>query len=60
MFGIGIKELVIILVIVLIIFGPAILPNLGGSIGKAIKNFRKSTDEPEKKPDDMTKAGNKS
>ena len=38
--GIGIPELVIILVVVLLIFGPKNLPKLGSAIGKATKNLR--------------------
>lgn len=47
MFGIGIPELVIILVIVLIIFGANRLPEIGGGLGRAIQNFRKATNEPD-------------
>jgi sec-independent protein translocase protein TatA len=47
MFGIGVPELVIILVIVLIIFGAGKLPEIGGAIGKSIKNFKKATREPD-------------
>lgn len=47
MFGIGIPELLIILVIVLIIFGANKLPEIGAGMGKAIKNFKKATNEPE-------------
>jgi sec-independent protein translocase protein TatA len=42
-------HLIIILVIVMIIFGPGKLPELGASIGKAIGGFKKAMDEPEKK-----------
>ncbi len=49
MFGIGMQELIIVLVIALIIFGPGKLPELGNSIGKAIRGFKKSMDEPEEK-----------
>jgi len=49
MFGIGIPELIIILVIALIFFAPGKLPELGSTIGKAIRGFKKSVDEPEEK-----------
>ncbi|MDY6905247.1 MAG: twin-arginine translocase TatA/TatE family subunit [Thermodesulfobacteriota bacterium] len=51
MFGIGMPELLIILVIVLVVFGAGKLPDLGAGLGKGIKNFKKATseiDEPEK------------
>ena len=47
-------HLIIILVIVLIIFGPCKLPELGSSIGKAIKVFKKAMEEPEHKPENTT------
>jgi sec-independent protein translocase protein TatA len=40
-------HLLVLLVIVLIIFGPGKLPELGNSIGKAIKGFKKTMDEPD-------------
>ena len=40
--GIGIPELIIVLVIVMIIFGVGRLPEIGGAMGRAIKEFRKS------------------
>ena len=43
MFGIGMPELVVILVIVLIIFGAGKLPQIGEGIGKGIRNFKKAT-----------------
>lgn len=49
MFGIGMPELIIILVIILIIFGAGKLPEIGGGMGKAIKNFKTATTETERK-----------
>ncbi len=49
MFGIGMQELIIILIIVLIIFGAGKLPEIGAGLGKAIKNFKSATSESEKK-----------
>jgi TatA/E family protein of Tat protein translocase len=46
MFGsLGMPELVIILVIALIVFGPRKLPELGRSLGKSIGEFRKASNE---------------
>ena len=45
MFGIGIPELLIILVIVLVIFGANKLPEIGSGMGRAIKNFKKAVKE---------------
>lgn len=42
MFGIGMPELIVILVIILIIFGAAKLPEIGRALGKAIKEFKKA------------------
>ncbi|MCP4745167.1 MAG: twin-arginine translocase TatA/TatE family subunit [Desulfobacteraceae bacterium] len=50
MFGIGMPELIIILVIILIIFGVGKLPEIGGGLGKAIKNFRSASND-EQKPE---------
>ncbi len=43
MFGIGVPELIIILIIVLIIFGAGKLPEIGAGLGKGIRNFKKAT-----------------
>jgi len=47
MFGLGTTELILILAIVLIIFGVGRLPDIGSGMGKAIKNFKKATDDSE-------------
>jgi sec-independent protein translocase protein TatA len=47
MFGFGIGEMLVILVIVLIIFGAGRLPELGEGLGKGIRNFRKAASEPD-------------
>ena len=45
MFGIGMPELVIIFVIALLVFGPKELPKIGKTIGKAMGEFRRASDE---------------
>ncbi len=51
MFGIGMPELIIILIIILIIFGAGKLPEIGAGIGKGIRNFKKATHE---KPEEIS------
>ena len=47
MFGIGMQELLIILVLVLVIFGAKRLPEIGGGLGRAIRNFPQAASEPD-------------
>lgn len=47
MFGIGMQELLLILVVVLLIFGANKLPEIGGGLGRAIRNFRRASSEPD-------------
>ena len=45
MFGLGLPELIIILIIVLVIFGAGKLPQVGEALGKGINKFRSAVDE---------------
>ena len=53
-FGLGVPELLIILVIVLLIFGAGKLPQIGDALGKSIRNFKKSASTKEKDAVDVT------
>jgi len=44
MFGFGLPEMLIVLVIVLVVFGAGKLPEIGGALGKSIRNFKRATD----------------
>ena len=59
MFGfignIGPWELVLVLVIVLVIFGPGKLPKVGESLGKALQSFKKAKEEDEDETDSKEK-----
>ncbi len=46
MFNLGMSELVLILVIALVVFGPGKLPEVGKAIGKGIQEFRQATTNP--------------
>ena len=55
--GMGVPELLVILVVVLLIFGPKNLPKIGSALGKTVKNVREGMEGDEKseaKADDAT------
>lgn len=66
MFGMGLPELLVILVVALVVFGPGKLPELGSALGQGLRDFRKafeSHDEvagPAEKPADQKSAENDS
>jgi sec-independent protein translocase protein TatA len=53
MFGLGLQELGVILLIALVIFGPTKLPQIGSGLGKAIRDFKKGVSDDDS--DDSTK-----
>ena len=53
MFGLGIGEGLILLVVVLLLFGGKKLPELGSSMGKALTNFKKGMNEANKDPEKL-------
>jgi sec-independent protein translocase protein TatA len=44
MFGFGLPELIIVLVIVLVVFGAGKLPQIGSAFGKSIRNFKRASE----------------
>ncbi len=59
MFGLGVPELIIILVIVVLLFGAGKLPQIGSGLGEGIRNFRKSMKEKNEVDVTPTKQENK-
>ena len=47
MFGLGLPEMMVVLVVALLVFGPSKLPSLGKSLGEAIKGFKKGIQDDE-------------
>lgn len=50
MFGLGVPELLVILGIALVIFGPSKLPQIGSGLGKAIRDFKKGVSSDDDEP----------
>jgi sec-independent protein translocase protein TatA len=62
MFGIGFPELLVILVVCLLIFGPGKIPEIGEALGKSLRDFQRAFKQPPEDetaslppPDEMTK-----
>jgi sec-independent protein translocase protein TatA len=55
MAGVGTTELILILLVVLIIFGVGKLPEIGGALGKAIRDFRRTQKDLNEAVDDVKK-----
>lgn len=45
MFGLGLPEMMVILIIALVVFGPSKLPSFGKSLGEAIRGFKKGLED---------------
>ena len=57
MFGnIGLPEMIFIMIIALLVFGPKKLPEIGRTIGKAVREFKKSTEEIKDKFEEQIRA----
>ena len=49
MFDLGVPELLVVLLVVLVIFGPGRLPEIGGALGRSLREFREATSDQPKK-----------
>lgn len=47
MFGLGLPEIAVIMVVAVLIFGPKKIPELGAALGKTLKGFKEEMDKPE-------------
>ena len=45
MFGLGVTEILVILILAFLLFGPQQLPEVGRQVGKAVKGFKEATDD---------------
>ena len=53
MFGLGVPELVLILIIGLVVFGPGRLPDIGKALGKSIKEFKSANSAKDESPEEI-------
>jgi sec-independent protein translocase protein TatA len=51
MFGLGVQELMLILLIALVLFGGSKIPDLGRSLGQAIREFKRGVESPDPGPE---------
>jgi len=58
MFGLGMPEMIVVLVIALVLFGPSKLPELGKGLGEAIRSFKKGVQEIDSPDEPKPIAGN--
>lgn len=58
MFTVGPYQILLVLLVIVILFGAKKLPEIGGGLGKAIRNFKKATTEPDEI--DITSSAKKS
>ena len=59
MFHLGVPELLVILVIALVLFGPGKLPDVGKALGKSIREVKAASAEEEKKTSDVAEKSDK-
>jgi sec-independent protein translocase protein TatA len=59
MFGMGATELIVVLVVALLIFGPGKLPEIGGALGRGIRDFRKALEHKGGEEESETAAADK-
>ena len=57
MFDVGVPELVMILVVALVVFGPGKLPEVGAALGKSIREFRRATQAVTSEVESITSLG---
>lgn len=53
MFGLGVQELIVIMMIVFLVFGAGKLPEVATGLGKSIRGFKKAIQEPGEKTDNQ-------
>jgi len=57
MFGLGVQELMLILLIALVLFGGSKIPELGRSLGQAIREFKRGVESPNAGPEAKPEGG---